>query len=76
VWETGKVHAGFSWGDFRDKDHLEDLGLNGIITLNRIFIQRRGVEWIDLAQDENWRAVGTMVLHLWVLKYAGNFLNR
>jgi hypothetical protein len=51
-------------GDVREKDHLEDLGLDGIITLNWMFIQRRGVEWIDLAQDEKRRAVGNMVLHL------------
>ena len=28
IWETGKVHAGFWWGDLREIDHLEDLDVN------------------------------------------------
>jgi hypothetical protein len=36
------VHTGFWWGDFREKDHLKDLGLEGIITLSRIFIKKNG----------------------------------
>jgi hypothetical protein len=37
VWEIGKVHAGFWWGDPREKGHLEDLGGDGRITLKWIF---------------------------------------
>jgi hypothetical protein len=28
-----QVHTGFWWGDLRERDHLEDLGVNGNIIL-------------------------------------------
>jgi hypothetical protein len=37
IWETGKVQAGFWWGDLREKDHLECLGIDGRVTLKWIF---------------------------------------
>jgi hypothetical protein len=37
---------------------------------------RRGIDWIDVAQDrDRWRAVVNTVMNLWVPYYAGNFLN-
>jgi hypothetical protein len=36
-----KVHTGCRWGNLRDGDHLEDLGVDG------------GMEWIYLAQDRD-----------------------
>jgi hypothetical protein len=27
----GEVHTGFEWGNLRERDHLEDLGIDGII---------------------------------------------
>jgi hypothetical protein len=29
VWETEEVHIGFLWGDLRERDHLEDMGVSG-----------------------------------------------
>jgi uncharacterized protein YcaQ len=37
VRERGEVRAGFWWGNEKDKDHLEDLGVDGRITLKWIF---------------------------------------
>jgi len=37
IWETGKVHTGFWRGDLREKDHLEDLGIDGRVILKWIF---------------------------------------
>jgi hypothetical protein len=28
VWEIGKVHTWFWWGEMRERDHLEDLSVN------------------------------------------------
>jgi len=33
IWEIGKVPTGFWWGDLREKDHLEDLGVGGRVIL-------------------------------------------
>jgi len=46
------VHTGFWWGDMRARDHLEGLGVNRRIILNRFFnkyVWERGIEWIYLA---------------------------
>jgi hypothetical protein len=32
IWRRGEVHTGFWWGDLRERDHLEDLGICGIIS--------------------------------------------
>jgi hypothetical protein len=36
VWETRKVHRGFWCGDLRERDDLEDLGVDGRIILKWI----------------------------------------
>jgi len=33
----GEVHMGFWWGNLREKDHLEGLGVDGRIVLKGIF---------------------------------------
>jgi hypothetical protein len=37
VWGTGEVHTGFWWGDLRERDHLEDLDVDGRIISKWIF---------------------------------------
>jgi hypothetical protein len=33
LWVTGRVLTGFWWGNLRERDHLEDLGIFGEIIL-------------------------------------------
>jgi hypothetical protein len=28
AWETGEVHTEFWWGDLKERDHLQDLGVD------------------------------------------------
>jgi hypothetical protein len=37
IWGTGKVPAGFWWGDVRERGHLKDLDIDGRIILKWIF---------------------------------------
>jgi len=45
--ETVEVHTGFWWGDVRDRDHLEDLGLDGSTMLKLIFKKWVGRHGLD-----------------------------
>jgi len=56
VWETGEVHTGFWWegGDLRERDCLEDLGIDERIILKWSFKKWAGDrDEIDLAQDRD-----------------------
>jgi hypothetical protein len=37
VWETGEVYTGFWLGERRERDHLEDLSVDGRIIFKRVF---------------------------------------
>jgi len=41
----GGVHIGFWWGNMRERDHSEDSGVDGRITLNWIFNKWMGRAW-------------------------------
>ena len=61
------MHTGFLWGNLRERDHLEDPGIDGRIILRWIFRQwdREYMDRTDLAQDrDRWRALVNMVMNL------------
>ena len=67
VWGRGKKHTGFWWGNLRERDHLEDLGVDGRIILRWVFRKwdGGGMDWIDLAQErDRWRALVHAVINL------------
>ena len=51
----GEVHTGFWWGEPREKNHLEDLDVDGTIIIKRIFKKWDGEVWIELI----WLRIGT-----------------
>jgi hypothetical protein len=44
------MHTKLWWGNLKEKDDLEDLGINGRIVLEEI---REGVDWIYVVQDRD-----------------------
>jgi len=46
-----KMHTGFSWGNLRERDRLENLGVSGRTILKWILRSGMGcVDWMDLTQ--------------------------
>lgn len=37
AWERREIHEGFWWGNLNERDHLDDLGVDGNINLERVF---------------------------------------
>jgi hypothetical protein len=42
VWDTAEVHIGLLWGELRERNHVEDLGVDG---KNNIKIDLQNVGW-------------------------------
>jgi hypothetical protein len=42
TWGRGEVYTEFWWGNLGERDHLEDPGVDGIITLRWIFKKFEG----------------------------------
>jgi hypothetical protein len=54
VWETEELHTGLWWEDLMERNHLEDLGVDGDnIKIGLQEVGLRSMDWIDLAQDRD-----------------------
>jgi hypothetical protein len=51
----GEMYTGFRWGNMKERDHLEDVGIDGRIILRRIFMKWDVGLWTGLI----WVRTGT-----------------
>jgi hypothetical protein len=64
----GEVYTGFWWGNTRERDHLEDPGLDGRIIMSLQEVRCGGMDWIDLSQNrERWWALVNAAMNFRVL---------
>jgi hypothetical protein len=45
TWGRVEVHTGFQWGNLREGDHIEDLGIDGRVILKWILEKWDGGTW-------------------------------
>jgi len=71
----GQVYTGFWWGNLRERDHLEDLSIDGEVILKWSFKQSDGgMHWSYLAQHKyRWRAPANPIMNFLVPCNAENF---
>ena len=66
-WGGEEVYTGFWWGNLRERDHLDDPGVDGRIILRWIVRKWHwvGMDWIELDQDrDRWRALLNAVMNI------------
>jgi hypothetical protein len=74
--ETGDMNTWFWWGDLRERNHLENLGIGARIKSKWIFqeVGWGGMDWINLTQDrDRWLALVNVVMNEWVQPIERNF---
>ena len=48
MWGRVEVYTGLWWGNLKERDHLEDPGVDGRMDLQEVGCEV--IDWIDLAQ--------------------------
>jgi hypothetical protein len=71
-----ETYTGTWWVNLRERDHLADPGVDGVIILRWIFRKWDvgGMDWIELAQDtDRWRELVNAVMNSSSIK-CGDFV--
>ena len=71
------MHTGLWWGNTREINHFEDLGIDGSIKLKCIFknLHEVTMDWINLHEHtDRWRTVVKAAVNCRVSQNAENFL--
>jgi len=66
AWDRRELRAVFWWGNLRERDHLEDPGIDGRTVWNWIFGKWFGgvIDWIDLVEDwDRWWSLVNVVMN-------------
>jgi hypothetical protein len=53
-----KMHTGFWWRNLKNRDHLEDLGIDGMKILTQILVKYDGIVWTGLIWLRIERIIG------------------
>jgi len=59
VWEKEEMRTGFWWGNLRERDHLEDLGVYGMVILKSISKKLDGA-WTRVIMLRIWTGGGRL----------------
>ena len=61
----GQAYTVFWWGNLRERDHVEDPGIDRIMLRHLQVVVCGDMDGIDLAQDrDRWRALVNVVMKL------------
>jgi hypothetical protein len=67
AWKGREKCTGFWWEIQKDRDHLEDQGIDGI-TMHLREIGWESVKWLEIEEDRcRWRALVNTVMNLRLL---------
>jgi hypothetical protein len=70
-----QINKGFAL-NLKERDSLEDLGVDGRSILKLLKMTKEIVDFTDLAQDrKQWWVVVNIAISVWVSERAGNILN-